>query len=64
MDNATRKLIQNCSKVSTTPSTAMRLVHLVTGEKYSDKQMEHIFEQANQTTEVARRQSRSLTFQG
>jgi hypothetical protein len=46
MDVATRKLIQNCSKVSATPSTAMRLAHLVTGEKYSDKQMEHIFEQS------------------
>jgi hypothetical protein len=46
MDVATRKLIQNCSKVSATPSTAMRLAHLMTGEKYSDKQMEHIFEQA------------------
>jgi hypothetical protein len=45
MDAATRKLIQNCSKVSATPSTAMRLAHIVTGEKYSDKQMEHIFEQ-------------------
>jgi hypothetical protein len=37
---------QNCSKVSATPSTAMRLAHIVTGEKYSDKKMEHIFEQA------------------
>jgi hypothetical protein len=46
MDDATRKLIQNCSKVSATPSTAMRLDHLMTGEKYSDKQMEHIFERA------------------
>jgi hypothetical protein len=46
MDDATRKLIQNCSKISATPSTAMRFSHLVTGEKYSDKQMEHIFEQA------------------
>jgi hypothetical protein len=46
MDAETRKLIQNCSKVSATPSTAMRLAHLMTGEKYSDKQMEHIFEQA------------------
>jgi hypothetical protein len=27
-------------------STAIKLAHLVTGEKYSDKQMEHIFEQA------------------
>jgi hypothetical protein len=46
MDDVTRKLIQNCSKVSATPSTAMRLDHLMTGEKYSDKQMEHSFEQA------------------
>jgi hypothetical protein len=46
MDAATRKLIQNCSKVSAIPSTAMRLAHLMTGEKYSDKQMEHIFERA------------------
>jgi hypothetical protein len=46
MDDATRKLIQNCSRVSATPSTAMRLAHLMTEEKYSDKQMEHIFEQA------------------
>jgi hypothetical protein len=46
MDAATRKLIQNCSKVAATPSTAMRLAHLTTGEKYSDKQMEHIFERA------------------
>jgi hypothetical protein len=46
MDAATRKLIQNCSKVAATPSTAMRLVHLMTGEKYSDKQMEQIFERA------------------
>jgi hypothetical protein len=46
MDDATQKLIQNCSRVSATPSTAMRLAHLVTGEKYSNKQMEHIFEQA------------------
>jgi hypothetical protein len=46
MDAATRKLIQNCSKVSATPSTATRLVYLVPGEKYSDKQMEHIFKQA------------------
>jgi hypothetical protein len=46
MDDATRKLIQNFSRVSATPSTAMRLAHLVTGEKYSNKQMEHIFEQA------------------
>jgi hypothetical protein len=46
MDDETRKLIQNCSKVSATPSPAMRLAHLMTGEKYSDKQMEHIFEQA------------------
>jgi hypothetical protein len=44
MDAATRKLIQNCSKVSATPSTAMRLAHLMTGEKYSEKK-EHIFEQ-------------------
>jgi hypothetical protein len=46
MDVATQKLIQNCSKVSATPSTAMRLAHLATGEKYSDTQIEHIFEQA------------------
>jgi hypothetical protein len=46
MDAATRKLIQSCSKISATPSTAMRLDHLMTGEKYSYKQMEHIFEQA------------------
>jgi hypothetical protein len=46
MDDATRKLIQNCSKCSATPSTAMRLAHLTTGDKYSDKQMEHIFEQS------------------
>jgi hypothetical protein len=46
MDDATRKLIQSCSRVSATPSTAMRLAHLMTGDKYSDKQMEHIFEQA------------------
>jgi hypothetical protein len=46
MGAATRKLIQSCSKVSATPSTAMILAHLMTGEKYSDKQMEHIFEQA------------------
>jgi hypothetical protein len=46
MDDATRKLIQSFSRVSATPSTAMRLAHLVTGDKYSDKQMDHIFEQA------------------
>jgi hypothetical protein len=46
MNAATWKLIQNFSKVSATPSTAMRLAHIVTGEKYSDKQMEHKFEQA------------------
>jgi hypothetical protein len=46
MDDATRKLIKRCSRVSATPSNAMRLAHLVTGEKYSDKQMEHIFDQA------------------
>jgi hypothetical protein len=46
MDDATRKFIQKCSRVSATPSTAMRLAHLMTVEKYSDKQMEHIFEQA------------------
>jgi hypothetical protein len=46
MDVATQKLIQNCSKVSATPSTAMRLAQLMTGEKYSDRHMEHIFEQA------------------
>jgi hypothetical protein len=44
MDDATIKLIQNCSKASATPSTAMRLAHIMTGEKYSDKQMEHILE--------------------
>jgi hypothetical protein len=37
MDDATRKLIQNCLKVSATPSAVMRLVHLMTGEKYSVK---------------------------
>jgi hypothetical protein len=46
MDDATRELIQSCSRVSATPSTAMRLDHLMTGDKCSDKQMEHIFEQA------------------
>jgi hypothetical protein len=46
MDDATQKLIQSCSRVSATHGTAMRLAHLVTGEKYSGKQMEHIFEQA------------------
>jgi hypothetical protein len=46
IDDATRKHIQNCSRVSATPSTAMRLAHLMAGEKYSNKQMEHIFEQA------------------
>jgi hypothetical protein len=46
MDNATGKLIQNCSRVSATPSSAMRLDYFMTGDKYSDKQMEHIFEQA------------------
>jgi hypothetical protein len=46
MDDATRKLIQGCARVSATPITAMRLDHLVTGEKYSDKQIEHILEQA------------------
>jgi hypothetical protein len=46
MDDETRKPFQKCSRVSATPSTAMRLAHLMTGEKYSDKQMEHIFEQA------------------
>jgi hypothetical protein len=46
MDDATRKCIQSCSRASATPIISMRLVHLVTGEKYSDKQMEHIFEQA------------------
>jgi hypothetical protein len=39
MDDETRKLIQSCSIVSANPSTAMRLDHLVTGEKYFDKQM-------------------------
>jgi hypothetical protein len=37
MDDVTRKLIENCSRVSATPSTAMRFSHLMTGEKYSDK---------------------------
>jgi hypothetical protein len=46
MDDATRKLIQSCSRVSATTSIAIRLAHLVTGEKYFDKRMEHIFEQA------------------
>jgi hypothetical protein len=46
MDDETRKNIQSCARVSATPSTAMRLARLVTGEKCSDKQMEHIFEQA------------------
>jgi hypothetical protein len=46
MDDATRKLIQSCSRAIATPSTVMRFAHLVTGEKYLDKQMEHIFEQA------------------
>jgi hypothetical protein len=46
MDDATRKLSQRCSKVSATPNAAMRLDHLMTGDKYSNKQMEHIFEQA------------------
>jgi hypothetical protein len=46
MDDATQKLIHDCSRVSSTPSTAMRLDHLMTGEKYSDKQMGHIFKQA------------------
>jgi hypothetical protein len=46
MDAATRKLIQSCSKVSATPSTAMRLAHLMTGEKYPDTQMDYIFEHA------------------
>jgi hypothetical protein len=41
----TRKLILGCARVNATPSTAMRLDHLVTREKYSDKQTEHIFEQ-------------------
>jgi hypothetical protein len=45
MDDATRKLFQNCSRFSATPSTIIRLAHLITVEKYSDKQMEHIFEQ-------------------
>jgi hypothetical protein len=46
MDDATHKLMQNCSRDSATPSTAMRLDHLMTGEKYSDKKMEHILEQS------------------
>jgi hypothetical protein len=46
MDDATRKCIQSCSRVSATPSTTMRLTHITTGEKNSDKKMEHIFEQA------------------
>jgi hypothetical protein len=46
MDDATRNLIQRCAKVSATSSTVMRLDHLANGEKYSNKQMEHIFEQA------------------
>jgi hypothetical protein len=46
MEDATWKLIQNCSRVSATPIMAMRLACLMTGEKYSDKQMEHIFEQS------------------
>jgi hypothetical protein len=46
MDSATRKLIHNYSKFSATPSMAMRLARLMTGEKYSNKQMDHIFEQA------------------
>jgi hypothetical protein len=45
MDDATRKLIHKCSKVSATPSTATRLANIMTREKYSNKQMEHIFEQ-------------------
>jgi hypothetical protein len=31
---------------SSTPSSAMRLDHLMTGDKYSDKQMEHIFDKS------------------
>jgi hypothetical protein len=46
MDDATRKRIRSCARASATISTAMRLVCFVTGEKYSDKQTEHIFEQA------------------
>jgi hypothetical protein len=46
MDDTTRKLIQRCSRVSATHITAMRLARLVMGEKYSEKQVEHIFEQA------------------
>jgi hypothetical protein len=34
MDDATRKLIHSCTRVSATPSTAMRLAHLMTGEKH------------------------------
>jgi hypothetical protein len=33
MDDAKRKLIQRCSRVIATPSTAMRLDNIVTGEK-------------------------------
>jgi hypothetical protein len=46
MEDATRKLIQNYSRVSSNLSTAMGLANLTTGDKYYDKQMEHIFEQA------------------
>jgi hypothetical protein len=46
IDDATKKLIQSCSRASANPSTAVRLDRLVTGDKYSDKQMEHIFDQA------------------
>jgi hypothetical protein len=46
MDDETRKLIRSCSRGSPTSSTAMRLDHLVAGEKYSDKQVEHIFDPA------------------
>jgi hypothetical protein len=37
MDDATRKLIQRFSRVSAIPSNAMRLDHIMTQEKYSDK---------------------------
>jgi hypothetical protein len=46
MDDATRKRIQTFSRVSAAPSKAMRLAHIMTGEKDSDKQIEHILEQA------------------
>jgi hypothetical protein len=46
MDDTTRKLIHNCSRVISTTITATILAHLRTGEKYSDRQMEHIFDQS------------------